>query len=652
MELGISTSLLAGQVLIGLINGSFYATLSLGVAVIFGLLRIANFVHGAQYMLGAFGAWFLLNLPALFPGLGLPSIGYGWALLLVPLLVGSSGMILERLFIRRTYRLDHAYGLLLTVGLALVIEGLFRIMFGSTGASYETPAFLSGGMRLGFVYLPIYRLWVIAASLVICVGTWLLIERTRLGAHLRAATENPALVQAFGIDVPRLLTLTYGFGVALAGLAGVLAVPIYQFNPQMGQNIIVVIFAIVVIGGMGSILGAIVGGFMLGVIEGLTKIFYPEASATTIFVIMALVLLLRPAGLFGKDAGVVHAGGVSIGSHDADPGRWGLGRLLLLLALAGIVAPFIIYPLFLMKLLCFALLACAYNLLFGFVGLLGFGHAAFFGSAAYVTAYAAKEWGLTPEFAILAGTGAATMLGAVIGVLAIRRQGLYFAMITLALAQIVYFYAVQAPWTNGEDGIQAVPRGKLFGLFDLASTPVLYAFVLAIFLIGFAVIYRTINSPFGEILKAIRENEARVISLGYNTSQFKLLAFVISAAISGLAGGTKTIVFQMATLVDVSWTTSGDVLLMVLIGGIGTLFGPILGASALVAIQDYLASYGSWVHVIQGAIFVLCILCLRSGIAGALAGLWRRLQGFRASRSSSAGRAANTAPVADGAAGE
>ncbi|MGO4838338.1 branched-chain amino acid ABC transporter permease, partial [Rhizobiaceae sp. 2RAB30] len=219
----------------------------------------------------------------------------------------------------------------------------------------------------------------------------------------------------------------------------------------MGQNIIVVIFAIVVIGGMGSILGAIVGGFMLGVIEGLTKIFYPEASATTIFVIMALVLLLRPAGLFGKDAGVVHAGGVSIGSRDADPGRWGLGRLLLLLALAGIVAPFIIYPLFLMKLLCFALLACAYNLLFGFVGLLGFGHAAFFGSAAYVTAYAAKEWGLTPEFAILAGTGAATMLGAVIGVLAIKRQGLYFAMITLALAQVVYFYAVQAPWTNGED---------------------------------------------------------------------------------------------------------------------------------------------------------------------------------------------------------
>ncbi|WP_348639324.1 branched-chain amino acid ABC transporter permease [Aquamicrobium sp. LC103] len=331
-----------------------------------------------------------------------------------------------------------------------------------------------------------------------------------------------------------------------------------------------------------------------------------------------------------------------------------MGRFLALLALAGIVAPFVVYPLFLMKLLCFALLACAYNLLFGFVGLLGFGHAAFFGSAAYVTAYAAKEWGLSPELAILAGMGAATMLGAVIGVLAIRRQGLYFAMITLALAQIVYFYAVQAPWTNGEDGIQAVPRGKLFGMFDLASTPVLYAFVLAIFLMGFAVIHRTINSPFGEILKAIRENEARVISLGYNTSQFKLLAFIISAAISGLAGGTKAIVFQMATLVDVSWTTSGDVLLMVLIGGIGTLLGPILGAAALVTIQDYLASYGSWVHVIQGAIFVLCILFLRSGIAGALAGLWRKLQRFSAlaARPPNAGKAAKAAPVANGTASE
>jgi branched-chain amino acid transport system permease protein len=303
--------------------------------------------------------------------------------------------------------------------------------------------------------------------------------------------------------------------------------------------------------------------------------------------------------------------------------RPAMARYLVALGLIGLVAPFFVYPLFLMKLLCFALFAAAYNLLFGYVGLLAFGHAAFFGAAAYVTGHAAKVWGLTPELAILSGVAVAAALGTVVGALAIRRQGLYFAMITLALAQIVYFYAVQAPWTHGEDGIQALPRGVLFGVFSLSDPWTLYLFVLAIFLIGFAVIYRTVNSPFGEILKAIRENEQRVISLGYDTSRIKLIAFIISAAVSGLAGGTKTLIFQLVTLSDVSWTTSGDVLLMLLIGGIGTVLGPLYGALVLVAAQDYLASFGSWVLVIQGAIFVLCVLFLRGGIAGALEELGR-----------------------------
>ena len=623
MDFHISAPVLFGQLLIGLINGSFYAMMSLGVAVIFGMLRIANFVHGAQYMLGAFGAWFLLSLPGLFPELGLPSIGYWWALLLVPLLVGLTGLVTERLFIRRVYKLHHAYGLLLTVGLALVIEGLFRIMFGSTGASYATPELLKGGIKLGTIYLPLYRLWVIVASVVICFGTWLLIERTRIGAYLRAATENPALAQAFGINVPLMLTLTYGFGVALAGLAGVLAVPVYQFNPQMGQNIIITIFAVVVIGGMGSIVGAILSGFLLGVVEGLTKVFYPEASSTIIFIIMALVLVTRPAGLFGRDDGGSHGGPIFMDSASAGSDRPAMARYLVVLGLLGLAAPFLVYPVFLMKLLCFALFAAAYNLLFGYVGLLAFGHAAFFGAAAYVAGHAAKVWGFTPELAVLSGTLAAAALGALIGALAIRRQGLYFAMITLALAQVVYFYAVQAPWTHGEDGIQAIPRGDLFGLFSLSDPWTLYLFVLAVFLIGFAVIYRTVNSPFGEILKAIRENEQRVISLGYNTGRIKLIAFVISATISGLAGATKTFIFQLVTLTDVSWTTSGDVLLMLLIGGIGSVLGPLYGALVLVAAQDYLASFGSWVLVIQGAIFVLCVLFLRGGIAGALSEIGR-----------------------------
>ncbi|MEK7362101.1 MAG: branched-chain amino acid ABC transporter permease [Pseudomonadota bacterium] len=287
---GIPTQALFGQLLIGLINGSFYALLSLGLAVIFGLLNIINFTHGAQYMMGAFCAWFLLTK------LG---IGYWWSLALVPVIVGFVGMLIERLMLKQLYKLDHLYGLLLTFGLALIIQGLFRHEFGSSGLPYEIPSALSGGQNLGFMFLPNYRAWVIVASIVVCFGTWFVIERTKLGSYLRAATENPALVQAFGINVPRMITLTYGFGVGLAGLAGVMAAPIYQVNPLMGADLIIVVFAVVVIGGMGSIMGSIVTGFTLGVIEGLTKVFYPEASNTVIFIIMAIVLLIRPAGLFG-----------------------------------------------------------------------------------------------------------------------------------------------------------------------------------------------------------------------------------------------------------------------------------------------------------------------------------------------------------------
>jgi len=291
--LGIPPQALFGQLLLGLINGSFYALLSLGLAVIFGLLNIINFAHGAQYMMGAFVAWMLLNY------LG---VSYWWALLLVPLAVGAFGIVIERLMISRLYHLDHLYGLLLTFGLALIIQGLFRNQYGISGLPYQIPPQLAGGQNLGFMFLPNYRGWVILASLVVCLGTWFMIEKTRLGAYLRAATENPTLVGAFGINVPRLITLTYGFGVALAALAGVLAAPIYSVNPNMGADLIIVVFAVVVIGGMGSILGSILTGFGLGLIEGLTRVFYPEGSAVVIFVIMAIVLLVKPAGLFGRTA--------------------------------------------------------------------------------------------------------------------------------------------------------------------------------------------------------------------------------------------------------------------------------------------------------------------------------------------------------------
>jgi branched-chain amino acid transport system permease protein len=289
---GIPTQALFGQLLIGLINGAFYAMLSLGLAVIFGLLNIINFTHGAQYMMGAFCAYFLLQYAG---------VGYWWSLLIAPIAVGATGVVIERTMLARLYKLDHLYGLLLTFGLALIIQGVFTKYYGSSGLPYRIPDELAGGMNLGFMFLPKYRGWVIIASIAVCAATWYLIERTKLGSYLRAATENATLVQAFGINVPRMVTLTYGFGVALAAFAGVMAAPIYQVNPQMGANMIIVVFAVVVIGGMGSILGAIVTGFGLGVIEGLTKVFYPEASNTVIFVIMAIVLLLKPAGLFGKE---------------------------------------------------------------------------------------------------------------------------------------------------------------------------------------------------------------------------------------------------------------------------------------------------------------------------------------------------------------
>jgi len=294
-------------------------------------------------------------------------------------------------------------------------------------------------------------------------------------------------------------------------------------------------------------------------------------------------------------------------------------KVFVFMAVVLAVAPLVVYPLFMMKVMCFALFACAFNLLIGYVGLLSFGHAMFFGMASYVSAHAAKVWGLTPELAILSGTVVATALGFVAGSLAIRRLGIYFAMITLALAQMIYFFCLQAPFTGGEDGIQAVPRGHLFGVIDLSETFSMYLLVLTIFLGGFLLIYRIVHSPFGQVLKAIRENESRALSLGYDVDRYKLLAFVLSAGLSGLAGATKALVFQLASLTDVHWSMSGEVVLMTLLGGLGTIFGPVVGAAVIITMQNYLAQLGAWVTVVQGIIFVVCVLAFRRGIVGEIA---------------------------------
>jgi branched-chain amino acid transport system permease protein len=610
---GIPANALAGQLLLGLINGAFYATLSLGLAVIFGMLNIINFAHGAQYALGAFVAWIL----ATYFG-----IGYWGALVLAPLAVGIAAVVLERTVIRRTYRMDHLYGLLLTFGLALVIEGTLRQIWGVSGLPYAMPNELRGGIRLGFMFLPWYRAWAVVFSLVMCIAVWLVLEKTKVGAVLRAATENPGMVKAFGIDVPLWITITYALGTALAALAGVVAAPIYQVSPLMGSNLVVVVFAVVVIGGMGSIGGSIVSGFALGVVEGLTKVVWPEASNFVIFVIMAIVLLVRPAGLFGRKIQAQNAIAAEATRRSFDFSPSARTWLTVVVAVAALAAPYVLYPTFLAKVLCFALFAGAFNLLLGYVGLLSFGHAAYFGAAAYATGWAMKNWGLSTELGLLVGLVAGAGLGLLFGAIAIRRTGIYFSMITLALSQVVYFVAVQASFTGGEDGLQSVPRGRVFGLIGLEEAHVLYYFVLAVFVLGYAAILRILRSPFGETIRAVRDDEQRALSLGIPVARYKLAAFVMSAALAGLAGALKVLVFGVASLTDVHWHASGEVVLMTLLGGIGTLAGPVVGAAGFVSLQNYLAPLGSWVFIVQGVIFVICVLSFREGLVGLAAQGW------------------------------
>jgi len=342
-------------------------------------------------------------------------------------------------------------------------------------------------------------------------------------------------------------------------------------------------------------------------------VFYPEASNTAVFIVMVIVLMIRPAGLFGT---VVQAPPSNLEIDTVPASRWAMRAAgIVLLALAA-MAPVIFYPLFVTQALCYAIFALSFNLLLGYGGLMSFGHAAFFGSSSYVMAYAMKSWGFGPELGIVTGVLAASVLGAVFGWIAIRRQGIYFAMITFALSQIVYFYCVQASWTEGENGIQAVPAGHLFGFIDLNDRYAIYYFVLALFLFAFAVVWRAVHSPFGQVLKAIRQNEPRAVSLGYKVNRYKLLAFTLSAALAGLAGAAKTSVFHLATLSDVEWTMSTQVVLMTLVGGLGTMLGPVVGAFVIVAMQNYLAELGSWVTIIQGAVFVTCVLAFRQGIVG------------------------------------
>ena len=602
-----------GQLLIGMINGSFYALLSLGLALIFGLLNVVNFAHGAQYMLGALAAYLLLTYFQL---------QYWYALILAPLLIGLIGFVIERVFLRHLYKLDHLYGMLLTFGLSLMLEGLVRNYYGAAGSNYPTPELLNGAWNLGFMMLPQYRVWVIASSVVISLSTWALIEKTKIGSYVRAATENPALTRAFGINVPRIMMLTYCLGVGLAGFAGVMAAPLYQVSAGMGSELIITVFAIVVIGGMGSIMGAIVSGYMLGLLEGLTKVFYPQASTIVVFIVMAIVLLVRPNGLFGGLLQYQTEQGSGIKSKEAEFEKKSITYVIL--ALIGVMAPFFVYPPFLVKILSFALLACSFNLLLGYGGMLSFGHAAFFGGGSYIFAISAKWLGLDPIVSVLAAGLGASAIGLFMGYISIKQKGIYFAMITLAISQMFYFFIVQSDFSGNDEGIQALPRGSFAGM-SLSDPKILYFFCLGIFTLCYACINTIIMSPFGYAFRAIRDNESKALSLGHSTPNYKLMAFVMSAFFAGIAGAMDALNFQIASLTNIHWTMSGHAILMTIIGGVATLTGPLVGALVVASLENYLASVGSWVTVVQGAIFVFCVLMFRKGIVGEFSDLLNRI---------------------------
>jgi branched-chain amino acid transport system permease protein len=612
--------LILSYLTVGLVNGSFYAMLCLGLALIFGLLNILNMAHGVFYMMGAFIAW------ATVARLG---AGYLPALAAAALGVGAIGMLIERLLLRRTYDLDPLYGFMLTFGLATAIQGVFQVKFGSTGLPFETPDWLSGLIDFGFILFPAYRLWVVFVALTICLGLWATIERTKAGATLRAASENGLIASALGVRISAVMTATFGLGAMLAGLAGALAAPIYQVSPLMGSDILLVSFAIIVIGGMGSIGGTILAAYCLALIESITLAICPQATNFMIFAFMCIVLSVRPQGLFGIPVlrghsffdvslpGVAEAG-AERGSQIARV------SVIALIIVTLTLLPKLLYPIFLIKIFCFAILATSFNFLLGFAGIISFGQAALYGTSAYVTAYVLKQWSAPPEIGILAGIASATLLGLLMGALAIRRRGIYQAMITLAVAQMVYFVFVQASFTHGEDGLQNIPRGILFGLIDLRDDRAVYALAAIAFCGVFFGLRRLLRSQLGMMFVAVRDDERRALSLGHDVASLKLLAFAIASFCAGLAGALSAVAFQLATLSGAHWHLSGEAVLMSLIGGIGTLTGPLAGAAVLVAMQHFLAPFGAWVLLLQGLIFMICVLAFREGLVPRGTSTWTK----------------------------
>jgi branched-chain amino acid transport system permease protein len=594
----------------GLMTGGFIALMSLGLSIIFGMMRVVNFMHGSMYMLGAFvafvaGSYFNISL---------------WlALLLAPLLIGILGVILERTLIRHLYGLDLAYILLLTFGLSLIIEEAARIFFGVTGAPFLVPDALSGAVNLGFTYYPKYRLFVVAVSIVLCFGTWFALERTRLGALVRAATERPNLLKCFGGNVPLLISGTFFFACALAGLAGALAAPIRNVSPFMGQEMIALVFAVVVAGGMGSIVGSVVMGFVAGLLSSLAAIWYPPAATAIIYLVMLVVLVVRPGGIFhGIDIShfPLHYTPMTERVRQFFQGR----PVALAVLLVGVLLPWFVYPILATDIILWGLFALGFDLLFAFAGLLSFGQAAYWGTAAYATGVLIAKFGFESWIGLAFGVCFSTLIGILFGFVIASKKGIYFSMITFAFAEVVYFVVNQLPqYTGGEDGLHDIVRGTFFGLALRDNDRAFYYVCLALVAASVALVLAILKAPYGLSLTGVRDNERRMMSIGYNVYFLRVKAYALSAFIISVAGGLYAMNHQFVTLDAVYWRASGEPVMMTLLGGAGTIFGPMLGAGIILFLRNILSSITDSANLFLGLLFVVVVLLFRRGILGELA---------------------------------
>jgi branched-chain amino acid transport system permease protein len=594
------------QLFNGLVNGGFIALMSLGLSVIFGMMRVVNFAHGALYMLGAFIAF---TVGSNF-GLSL------WvALLVAPVVIGGFGVVLERLFLRRLYGLDPSYNLLLTFGLTLIIEDSMRHFFAVQGAPFLVPGALAGAIDLGFIVYPKYRFFVLMLSLAICGATWLLLERTRLGALVRAGTERPELLRCFGVRVPLLVCGTFAFAAGLAAIAGVLASPLRNISPFMGQEMIATTFAVVVAGGLGSIAGSVVMGFTVGVVSALAAIWYPPAANAATYLLMIVVLIVRPGGIFrGIDVAhfPLHYTPITLAAR-----RLVMGWKLKALALAiGLVLPWLVYPVLAADIVLWGLCALGFDMLFAFAGLLSFGQAAYWGGSAYITGILISRLHYPMWIGFAGGVVIATLVALVFGALIARKKGIYFSMVTFALAEIVYFVINQSPrYTGGEDGLHGITRGSIFGV-SLENQVTFYYAALAVIAAAVAFVFLVIRSPFGLALSGARDSERRMQSVGYNVQGLRLRAYVLSAFLISIAGSLFALNHEFVSLESVYWRASGEPIMMTLLGGAGTVFGPMLGAGIVVFLRDYLSTVTDSGSLVLGVTFVIVVLVFRRGVLG------------------------------------